>query len=204
MRTLIMFNAKIGETLARITPPLGSSTGYSQCGKVVEVTDEEIVLEVQCDILRRMRFSRITGADLTFPESFLVRPDSLTPASAGQPSLPEPVATIDAWTNGSYWRNYQMTWANSRADKGDQLCLLRDVQAYGDARAAAAVAEEPVDISTLVDGAWYWVRYEGLDKVYTAPARYKAEVDCWYSHEFSGQPTRHLTVLSALIAPVQP
>lgn len=203
MRPLLMFNAKVGETLARITPPIGSSTGYAQSGTVVEVTEDEIVLQVLVDIPRQMRFSRQTGAGVADPETFLVRPDFLEPAPAGLPKLPEAVATVQSWTNGSYWRNYKLEWANYRADKGDQLCLLRDVQGYGDARAAAALAGEPVDLANLVDGAWYWVSYEGLAQTYTAPARYKAEVDCWYSHDFAGVPSRQVTVLSALVVPQQ-
>lgn len=48
-----------------------------------------------------------------------------------------------------------------------------------------------------VDQLWYWVRYEGLGRTYTAPARYLAEVDCFYSSEFSGIPRRHLEILRA-------
>jgi hypothetical protein len=72
-----VFNAKIGELLARITPPEGTSIGYCQSGKVVEVTDTEIVLEVQVDILRRMRFDRKNGLDTVGLGSFIVRPDVL-------------------------------------------------------------------------------------------------------------------------------
>lgn len=81
MRTRQMFNAQVGETLARITPPQDSSTGYCQSGKVVEVTDDEIVLEVQVDILRRMRFSRNDGFDTAGLGSFIVRPDFLMSSS---------------------------------------------------------------------------------------------------------------------------
>jgi hypothetical protein len=47
----------------------------------------------------------------------------------------------------------------------------------------------------LKDGEWYWVRYDALGKNNEAPALYKADVDCFYSYEFSGIPARHLTVL---------
>lgn len=50
----------------------------------------------------------------------------------------------------------------------------------------------------LVDRGWYWVRYEGLDKVYVAPARYHADVDCWYSFDFSGIPSRQAQVLQPI------
>lgn len=49
----------------------------------------------------------------------------------------------------------------------------------------------------LVDGFWYWVRYDvgfGLEPI-EAPARYQANVDCFYSWEFSGIPARELVVL---------
>jgi hypothetical protein len=34
--------------------------------------------------------------------------------------LPEPVATVESWTNGSYWRNYKLNW-QGQADAGDNL-----------------------------------------------------------------------------------
>lgn len=52
-------------------------------------------------------------------------------------------------------------------------------------------------VTDLVDGFWYWVRYEpGFgEKPIEAPARYQANVDCFYSWEFSGIPARELVVL---------
>lgn len=76
------FNAKIGEILSRITPPQGSFTGYCQSGKVVEVTEEEIILSVQVDIPRRMAFRRSDGFDTSGLGSFLVRPDFLLASTA--------------------------------------------------------------------------------------------------------------------------
>lgn len=52
-------------------------------------------------------------------------------------------------------------------------------------------------VTDLVDGFWYWVRHDpgfGLEPI-EAPARYQANVDCFYSWEFSGIPTRELVVL---------
>ncbi len=47
----------------------------------------------------------------------------------------------------------------------------------------------------LKDSEWYWVRYDALGKNNEAVALYKADVDCFYSYEFAGIPTRHLKVL---------
>lgn len=74
---MMMFNARVGEVLSRITPPERSSVGYCQSGRVVEVTEDEIVLEVQVDIVRLMRFSRANGFDTAGLGTFLVRPDFL-------------------------------------------------------------------------------------------------------------------------------
>lgn len=74
-----MFNAEIGETLSRISPPIGTSPGYCQSGTVVEVTESEIVVAVQADIVRHMRFDRLVGMDVSGTGSFLVRPDFLLP-----------------------------------------------------------------------------------------------------------------------------
>lgn len=49
----------------------------------------------------------------------------------------------------------------------------------------------------LQDDQWYWVRYDtgfGADAI-EAPARYRAHVDCFYSHQFSGIPSRECEVL---------
>lgn len=49
----------------------------------------------------------------------------------------------------------------------------------------------------LEDGQWYWVRYDigfGADAI-EAPARYRAQIDCFYSHQFSGIPAREVEVL---------
>lgn len=53
----------------------------------------------------------------------------------------------------------------------------------------------------LTNGAWYWVRYESLNGPIEAPAQYRADAEAFYSAEFSGIPTREVTVLRALTAP---
>lgn len=61
---------------------------------------------------------------------------------------------------------------------------------------AAQATGEPFEICTpLQDERWYWIEYEGLGKTYSAPAMYRANVDCFYSYEFSGIPRRQLKVL---------
>ena len=45
------------------------------------------------------------------------------------------------------------------------------------------------------DGNWYWVKYEGLGKTYTAPAMYRADAKAFYSVEFSGVPEKEVVVL---------
>lgn len=69
-----MINAKVGQKMLRITPPHGDSEGYSQDGIVESVDDAEIVLVVQVDILRRMRFNRKNGLDTVGLGTFLVYP----------------------------------------------------------------------------------------------------------------------------------
>lgn len=49
----------------------------------------------------------------------------------------------------------------------------------------------------LQDDQWYWVRYDtgfGAAAI-EAPARYRAHVDCFYSHQFAGIPSRECEVL---------
>lgn len=125
---------------------------------------------------------------------------TLLAAKPGLVPLPPPVVSVESWTNGSYWRNYRLNWTG-QADTGDQLCLLKDVQAYGDARAAAALAGEPVELTKLVDGGWYWVRYERPNGVYTEPALYEAATDSWTNRTFKGWPTSQFEVLRALPTP---
>ena len=45
------------------------------------------------------------------------------------------------------------------------------------------------------DGNWYWVKYEGLGKTYTAPAMYRADAKAFYSVEFSGIPEKEVVML---------
>ena len=57
----------------------------------------------------------------------------------------------------------------------------------------------PAAEHTLWDQQWYWVSYEGLGRNYHAAAMYKANVDCFYSYEFSGIPAREITVEKDLV-----
>lgn len=50
-------------------------------------------------------------------------------------------------------------------------------------------------LKPLTDGKWYWVRYEGLDKTYEAPALYKESAKAFYSVEFSGIPVYQIEVI---------
>lgn len=50
----------------------------------------------------------------------------------------------------------------------------------------------------LRDGEWYLVHYESLGVTYRAPAMFKKNVGCFYSYEFSGIPTRFLTVIRVI------
>jgi hypothetical protein len=72
-------NPKIGETWLRITPPSDGQPGYSQAGTVDVVTDESVEVLVQCDVIRRMTFSRQTGLDTSGLGTFLVRHDVVGP-----------------------------------------------------------------------------------------------------------------------------
>ena len=55
----------------------------------------------------------------------------------------------------------------------------------------------------LIDGAWYWVRFEtGFKDEWTqAPAMYKSGGDAWYSFAFAGIPARKVEVLGKIDAP---
>lgn len=74
-----MLNPKLGETWLRITPPCDGQPGFSQAGKVDKVTDTTVELLVQCDVIRRMVFTRSTGFDASGMGSFLVRTDAVVP-----------------------------------------------------------------------------------------------------------------------------
>ena len=67
-----MINAKLGDTMIRITPPRDGREGYAQYGTVREVTDEAIVIVVQVDIQRFMEFRREDGIDTNGIGSFIV------------------------------------------------------------------------------------------------------------------------------------
>ena len=56
-------------------------------------------------------------------------------------------------------------------------------------------AQTSDEVIELTDSRWYWVRYEGLDKTYEAPAMYRSDAKAFYSVEFSGIPTRQVLVL---------
>lgn len=53
----------------------------------------------------------------------------------------------------------------------------------------------PPKFKPITDGNWYWVKYEGLGKTYTAPAMYRADAKAFYSVEFSGIPKKEVVVL---------
>ncbi len=72
-----MFHTKVGEILSRISPPFNEFEGSCQTGVVTEVTDTEIVVDVQVDVVRRMHFFRRDGRDTLNMGTFLVRPDFL-------------------------------------------------------------------------------------------------------------------------------
>lgn len=42
--------------------------------------------------------------------------------------MPEPVAIVESWTNGSYGRNYKLAWQDN-ADTGDALYKSSDMRA---------------------------------------------------------------------------
>jgi hypothetical protein len=71
-----MFSTKKGDTLLRVTPPSNGFSGYCQAGVVSMVTDEFIEILVQADVIRRMRFSRQDGRDMSGLGSFVVIPDT--------------------------------------------------------------------------------------------------------------------------------
>lgn len=68
-----MINAKLGDTMIRITPPRNGREGYAQYGTVSEVSDEKITIMVQVDIQRHMEFRREDGMDTNGIGSFIVR-----------------------------------------------------------------------------------------------------------------------------------
>ena len=70
-----MFNCKPGDILLRVVPPHNKSPAYSQAGKVIEVTDDMITMEVQVDIIRKMTFDRSSGMDRSGIGSYIVQQD---------------------------------------------------------------------------------------------------------------------------------
>lgn len=70
-----MLKPKIGEVMLRVIPPCEGHPGYSQSGYVESFNDEVIVLAVQVDYLRKMRFNRTDGMDTSGIGSFLIHPD---------------------------------------------------------------------------------------------------------------------------------
>jgi hypothetical protein len=66
---------------------------------------------------------------------------------------------------------------------------------------ALASVQEPV---AIVDGKWYWVRYDGLGKTYEAPALYRESAKAFYSVEFSGIPTRQVEMICEYPLAAQP
>ena len=50
------------------------------------------------------------------------------PEQSSGVELPEPVATVKSWTNGSYWRNYKLEW-HGIAEEGDNLYTEQQVRA---------------------------------------------------------------------------
>jgi hypothetical protein len=68
-----------GDVAAHHAPPCDGQPGFSQAGKVDKVTDTTVELLVQCDVIRRMVFTRSTGFDASGMGSFLVRPDAVVP-----------------------------------------------------------------------------------------------------------------------------
>ncbi|MBK6616413.1 hypothetical protein [Ottowia sp.] len=71
-------NPKIGDPMTRVVPPEDGNAGYCQTGKVVSVSDAEIVVSIQSDQFRHMTFRRKDGTDTSGMGSFIVIPDFLT------------------------------------------------------------------------------------------------------------------------------
>lgn len=63
--------------------------------------------------------------------------------------------------------------------------------------AAESLADEELDPALLSDRCWYWVAYESFGTLATAPARFHADTQCFYSFDFSGIPLREVEVLRA-------
>ena len=58
-----MEHIKIGDCVSRITPPQSGRPGYMQSGRVIDVTETEIVVSILVDGYRTMVFSRKDGTE---------------------------------------------------------------------------------------------------------------------------------------------
>jgi len=74
--------------------------------------------------------------------------------------------------------------------------LYKNLRACLDAELSSTPAPSPA-LTVLEDKCWYWVDYRSFGEVLTAPAQYRADVDCFYSSAFSGIPAREVEVLRA-------
>ena len=115
-------------------------------------------------------------------------------------ATPEPVHAGELPAFEQWWRQRQLL---TFPKDYDQSRLADWGAAYKpaamEAWQAALSARKPLtdkDAEQLHDGNWYWVSYAGLHKTYRAAALYKANVDCFYSFEFSGIPAREVQVHS--------
>ena len=70
-----MINCKINDIMLHVVPPQNGQAGFSQAGRVVDVTEESIKLSVQVDQVRIMEFNRRDGLDTSGLGSFIVRQD---------------------------------------------------------------------------------------------------------------------------------
>ena len=63
------------------------------------------------------------------------------PGACAPVPLPDVAATITSWSNGSYWRNYRVTWQDDSMEANQQLVRIENAIAYGEACAAHRNAE---------------------------------------------------------------
>jgi hypothetical protein len=119
-----MFQTHVGEVLTRIAPPIKDQEGTCHTGVVAEVTETEIVLEVQMDTVRHLRFFRRDGRDVHDTGTFLVRPAPTEPRGAS--ALPE------GWTPLPEDAEERVQFENAVARHGDaRLALAQMLKIWG-------------------------------------------------------------------------
>lgn len=129
-----MINCKEGDILLRIVPPYKQNPAYSQAGKVTKVTEKTIEMDVQVDVIRKMRFDRTSGLDESGIGSYVVAQDL---------SLNRMVPIQQAWE----WAGGNPGMTPSLDDLKEALVMLNQICDQTDAAQPSFHAGGPENVS---------------------------------------------------------